>query len=57
MSSKERKFRQAVRDLLFAVSGAGIALTVVSLIQGDPKQALIVALITVVVGLVLLLEV
>lgn len=53
---KEQKFKRNIRDMMFALCGAGICGAVIAMALGDYKSALIVALTTAVVGAVLWME-
>ena len=54
---KEKEIRRTVRDLLHVLGGAGLALGATCLAQSEPEQALVVLILTALVGVIILWEV
>lgn len=54
---KEKEIRRTVRDLLHVLGGAGLALGATCLAQSEPEQALVVLILTALVGVIIRWEV
>lgn len=53
----EKEIRRTVRDLLHVLGGAGLALGATCLAQSEPEQALVVLILTALVGVIIRWEV
>lgn len=54
---KEKEIRRTVRDFLHVLGGAGLALGATCLAQSEPEQALVVLILTALVGVIIRWEV